>query len=66
MTSAISIGSGASVSLSGTSPAAASPTSSTTSNPAYTQYLATQLQTTGSASPGDTASVTLTLQYAEN
>lgn len=41
-------------------------TASTTSNPAYTNYLTTQLQTTGSAGAGDTATVTLTLRYDEN
>lgn len=66
MTTAIAIGSGLAVSFTGTSPQTASPTSSTTANPAYTQYLATQLQTTGSASPGDTTNVTLTLQYNES
>ena len=66
MTSAISIGSGQTVLFTGTSPATASPTSSTTANPAYTQYLATQLQTTSAAAAGDTTSVTLTLQYSEN
>ena len=33
---------------------------------AYTNYIGTQLQTTVSASPGDTATVTLTLRYDEN
>jgi len=32
----------------------------------YTQYLITQLLTTVAASPGDTATATLTLQYDEN
>lgn len=66
MTSAIAIGSGATVNFTGTGPETASPTSSTTANPAYTQFLPTQLQTTGSAAAGDTATVTLTLQYDEN
>lgn len=65
MTSAISIGSGATVNFSTTGPEAASPTS-TLSAAGYTQYLVTQLQTTGSAVAGDTATVTLTLQYNEN
>lgn len=66
MTSAIAIGSGLAVSFIGTSPQTASPTTSQTANPAFTQYLASQLQTTGSAAAGDTAQVTLTLQYNEN
>jgi hypothetical protein len=65
MTSAISIASGLSVDFSTTGPEAASPTS-TLSAAGYTQYLATQLQTTSSAAAGDTATVTLTLQYDEN
>jgi hypothetical protein len=66
MTSAISIGSGVAVFFSGTGPEATGKASSTTANPAYTNYLTTQLQTTGSAAAGDTATVTLTLQYNEN
>lgn len=65
MTSAIAIGSGAAVSFHTTGPEAASPTS-TLSAAGYTQYLPTQLQTTTSAAAGDTATVTLTLQYNEN
>jgi hypothetical protein len=65
MTTAISIGSGQTVNFSTTGPEAASPTS-TLSAAGYSQYLATQLQTTGSAAAGDTATVTLTLQYNEN
>ncbi|HEY4359390.1 MAG TPA: hypothetical protein VGN17_00375 [Bryobacteraceae bacterium] len=65
MTTAISIGSGLTVDFSTTGPYDASPTSSITSS-GYTQYLATQLQTTSSAAAGDTASAVLTLQYNEN
>lgn len=65
MTAAISIGSGLAVNFSTTGPYAASPTS-TLSAAGYTQYLVTQLQTTTSAAAGDTAQVTLTLQYNEN
>lgn len=66
MTSAIAIGSGAAVLFGATGPEAAGKASSTTSNPAYTEWLTTQLQTTGSASPGDTATATLTLRFDEN
>lgn len=66
MTSAIAIGSGVAVWFGATSPTAASKAASTTANPAYTNYLATQLETTGSAAAGDTATVTLTLRYDEN
>lgn len=66
MTSAISIGSGTVVYFGPTSPNTASKATSTTSNPAYTNYLTTQLQTSGSAAAGDTATVTITLQYDEN
>lgn len=66
MTSAISIGSGVSVCFGPTGPEATGKDTSTTSNPAYTNYLTTQLQTSGSAGAGDTATATLTLQYNEN
>lgn len=66
MTSAISIGSGRAVFFSGTGPEATGKASSGTANPLYTNYLTTQLQTSGSAAAGDTATVTLTLQYDEN
>lgn len=66
MTSAIAIGSGVAVCFGATGPEATGKATSTTSNPAYTNFLTTQLQTTGSAAAGDTATVTLTLQYDEN
>ena len=66
MTSAVAIGSGVAVFFSATGPEATGKASSTTANPAYTNFLTTQLQTTGSAAAGDTAQVTLTLQYDEN
>jgi hypothetical protein len=66
MTSAIAIGSGVAVCFGATGPEATGKAASSTANPAYTNYLTTQLQTTGSAGAGDTASVTLTLQYDEN
>jgi hypothetical protein len=65
MTTAISISSGLSVSFHTTGPEGASPTT-TLSAAGYTQYLATQLQTTTAAAAGDTATVTMTLQYDEN
>lgn len=66
MTSVIAIGSGVAVWFGATSPTAASKAASTTANPAFTNYLTTQLVTTGSAAAGDTATVTLTLRYDEN
>lgn len=66
MTTAIAIGSGKAVFFSATGPEATGKAASSTANPAYTNYLPTQLRTTGSAGPGDTASITLTLQYDEN
>ena len=66
MTSSIAIGSGATVQFGATGPEASGKANSTTSNPAYSDWLTTQLQTTGSAAAGDTATVTLTLQYDEN
>lgn len=66
MTSAIAIGSGVAVCFGATGPEATGKATSLTTNPCYTNYLTTQLQTTGSAAAGDTAQVTLTLQYNEN
>lgn len=65
MTSVIAIGSGVAVCFGATGPYATGKASSMTTNPCYTNYLTTQLQTSGAAA-GDTAQVTLTLQYNEN
>lgn len=65
MTSAISIGSGVAVCFGATGPEATGKATSMTTNPCYTNFLTTQLQTSGAAA-GDTATVTLTLQYQEN
>ncbi len=66
-TSVTAIGSGLTVLFSTDgNPYTASPAASVTNNPAATQYLISQLQTTTSAAPGDIATVTLTLQYNEN
>lgn len=65
MSAPISIGSGQAVLLSTTGPEAAAP-AATLAAAGYTQYLATQLQTTGSAPAGDIGSQTLTLRYNEN
>jgi hypothetical protein len=66
MTAVTAIGSGVAVWFGATGPEASGKASSTTTNPAYSNWLTTQLQTTSSAAPGDTAQVTLTLQYDEN
>jgi len=65
-TPVIAIGSGRAVWFGATGPANSGKAASTTSNPAYTNYLTTQLQTTGSAGAGDTATGTRTLQFDEN
>lgn len=65
MTSAISIASGTAVAIGATSPQATGKGTSTTTNPAWTNYLPMQLQTTGSASSGGTGTATYTLQYSE-
>ncbi len=65
MTSAIAIGSGVAVWFGETSPTGTKTVSETT-NPCWTNFLTTQLQTTGSAGAGDTANITITLQYDEN
>lgn len=66
MTSAISIASGVAVCFGATGPEATGKATSMVTNPCYTNFLTTQLQTTSSAAAGDTTSVTLTLQYQEN
>lgn len=65
ITSTTAIGSGASVLLSTSGPNGTS-TSSSQSTTCYTQYIITQVQTTSSASAGDSGTVTLTVQYNEN
>jgi len=64
-TSIVAIGSGIAVLFATSGPENASP-ASTLSAEGYTQYLATQLQSSASAAGGDTNSITTTLQYAEN
>jgi hypothetical protein len=65
MTSAVAIGSGVAVFFGATGPEATGKASSSTNATTYTNFLTTQLQTSGAAA-GDTAQVTLTLQYNEN
>lgn len=65
ISSVTAIGSGAAVLFSTTDPSAGSPTT-TLAAAGYTQYLVTQIRTTGSAATGDTATQTLTLRYSEN
>ena len=66
LTSVIAIGSGIAVWFGATGPANSGKAATMTTNPCYTNYLTTQLQTTVSAAAGDTATATLTLQYNEN
>jgi hypothetical protein len=66
MTTVIAITSGVAVFFGATGPEATGKAASTTANPAFTNFLPTQLQTTVSAAAGDTATVTLTLRYQEN
>ena len=65
MSAVTSIAAGKAVKLSTVGPEGANPTNTITA-PGYTQYLVTQIQTTSAASPGDSPSITLTLQYSEN
>jgi hypothetical protein len=66
MTTAISIGSGVTVYFSATGPEATGKASTLDGTvDRYTNFLTTQLQTSG-AGAGDTAQVTLTLQFNEN
>jgi len=66
MTTAIAIGSGVGVCFGATGPEATGKATSMSTIPCYTNFLTTQLQTLGSAAAGDTATVTMTLQYLEN
>ena len=66
MTAAISIASGTTVCFGATGPEATGKAASMTTNPCYSVFLTTQLQTTSGAAAGDTTTVTLTLQYNEN
>ena len=65
MTTAIAITSGQAVLFHLTGPEGASPTT-TLAAAGYTQYLVTQMQTTGAAPAGDIGSQTYTLRYNEN
>lgn len=66
MTTAIAIGSGVAVWFGATGPEATGKAATMATNPCYTNFLTTQLQTAVGAAAGDTAQVTLTLQYNEN
>lgn len=67
MTTAVAIGSGVSVCFGATGPEATGKAATVDGSvDRYTNFLTTQLQTTTSAAPGDTATVTITLQYDEN
>ncbi len=66
MTTVIAIGAGAAVLFGATGPEAAGKATTSTANPTFSQYLITQKQTTVSASPGDDAVATLTLQWSES
>lgn len=66
MTTSIAIGSGVAVWFGATGPEATGKAASMTTNPCYTNFLPTQLQTTSSSPAGDIPSITLTLQYNEN
>ncbi len=66
MSAAVAIGSGVAVWFGATGPEATGKAASMATNPCWSSWLTTQLQTTTSAVAGDTAQVTLTLQYDEN
>lgn len=66
MSATKAIGSGATVLFGAAGPEASGKAASSTAATAYSEYLITQLQSTGSAAAGDTATLTLTLQYSEN
>jgi hypothetical protein len=67
MTTAVAIGSGVAVWFGPTGPEATGKANNqNTGADQYTNFLTTQLQTAAGAAAGDTANVTLTLQYNEN
>lgn len=66
MTAVTAIASGQVVWFGATSANAAGKAASMATNPCWTNYLTTQLQTTVSAAPGDITTITLTLRYDEN
>lgn len=65
MTPVLAIASGAPVLFHTAGPEGASPTA-TLAAAGFTQYLATQLQTSAATAAGDIGSITLTLRYNEN
>jgi len=66
ITAVTAIGSGAAVWFGATGASTVGKAASMTTNPCWTNYLTTQLQTAAGAAAGDTATVTITLQYSEN
>jgi hypothetical protein len=67
MTTAVAIGSGVTVYFSATGPEATGKAATLDGTvDRYTNFLTTQLQTAAGVAAGDTAQVTLTLQYNEN
>jgi len=66
MTATTAIASGDAVWFGITSANASGKAASCSTAPCWTNYLTTQLQTATTASAGDTATVTITLQYDEN
>lgn len=66
ITAVTAIASGATVYFGATGASNSGKAATMTTNPCWTNYLTTQLQTAVGAAAGDTATVTLTLQYNEN
>ena len=66
MTTVIAIGSGQAVLFGATGPEAAGKATSSAANPCFSEYLPTQLQTTVSATTGDTATAVFTAQWSES
>lgn len=66
MTAAVAIATGIAVFFGATGPEATGKAASMTTNPCYTNFLTTQLQTAAGVAAGNTAEITLTLQYNEN
>ena len=66
MTAVTAIGSGVAVFFGATGPYATGKAASMTTNPCYTNYLTTQLQSAAGCAANDTSTITLTLRYQEN
>jgi hypothetical protein len=66
ITTPVAIGSGLVYQVGATGPEAAGKGANTTSNPAFSDWLTTQLHTTSEAAPGNIGTMTFTIRWDEN